>query len=751
MKQKMKLKGFFAMLLALVTIAGTMNLGAMKNVVKAEEMSINMSISYCNDSQTNASSSFNTVQSNVAVSSGSSYKISDLYGISDFSVYAVEPTVDGEKLSFSHWAIFAKMEGSDSVLADNIAKDDIANSEITIPAGCKQIIIKEITDKIPVFVFSGGSPAQASNSGIPAKIDAGMKFNYFLVDNTTKANEIDGKLKTAFAAYESSAEYGSLGYQWSSSDEAKSSTAKFYTLSSSTTIISAVENASKYDITFNVTYLTKMMEEATFTKTYTRDANDVFSLATLSADMRKEATDAADFSDITYTDWEGTHDSITVTRGETVELSANSSVCLINLDVYCAAPDGNEKDTVYSFLADKSTVDTVEKAEIVIKKYLSDNNISVPSYIEVQGVEKPDWDVDIYSAPTAAVNNIFIRVDKGFVYYAVLVYPDKVSYVPLEEEKDTSYITLPSSYKGSTDICWKRVNFHSDDEYFKPGERIDYCVFANKLVKLIQQSYEEATAPKPVETETEAPTEAPQVSEEYENLVKAEEAKEEAKQENVQEVKTAVENIVAGGEAKIEAADGNVSISNDLFAQAGEKDASITLDCGTYSWSFTDLQGTTAELKSARIVTNAYIPDINTTLAGTKSASSTWAISFEHSGDLPGKAVVTLETENRYSTGTTLHFYYYNKELNKFEYLSDAVVGADGKVSVQVYHCSDYIFTADAIPANLVVGGASAQPVNAPIQKSPSTGMGDMVMVYVVLGVAVVTMLSAMAMKKKEN
>lgn len=68
-------------------------------------------------------------------------------------------------------------------------------------------------------------------------------------------------------------------------------------------------------------------------------------------------------------------------------------------------------------------------------------------------------------------------------------------------------------------------------------------------------------------------------------------------------------------------------------------------------------------------------------------------IHFQHQGKLPGQAHVKIFVGDKFPTGATIYYYYFNVDANKVEKIDEYVVDALGYVTVVMEHCSDYILT----------------------------------------------------------
>ncbi len=115
-----------------------------------------------------------------------------------------------------------------------------------------------------------------------------------------------------------------------------------------------------------------------------------------------------------------------------------------------------------------------------------------------------------------------------------------------------------------------------------------------------------------------------------------------------------------------------------------------------YSWTFkgADLAKSTVPMTDVNIAMSVHltteVPKVNVITPTNKGL----VLSFDHSGLLPSVASVKFSAlEKGFKPGQTLYFYYYNPTTKQIESLGkDAyTVDADGNVTVQISHCSDYV------------------------------------------------------------
>lgn len=655
-----KLKKVLSILVAVLTIVGTLNLGALSEFVNASEtVTLNVAVWSCAGSSNGTLIRQTLFEKEVA--KDTAIALSDLISLEQYEAGGVNGS------SFNHWVYLEDNGGAGSVRIFNTEAADNVENKIPFASDCKVNIVA-----VPGSFnydwsvrYADGRFAETLNSSV----------SRITINCTDTWNDVKNNLLAKVT--DSSPDYGHIGYTFKYMDVFSDSTsfADFELNLFDFIGINSIgdfhlyETASNYLVLTNISYITN------------EPASKVVA-------ERKIYANGTSYSDI--------YDEIAIPDDAAAGIKKKS----LPSDYSSKSVDYEHREVF---------VETEQDTLRIVNVYLFSSNGVVYGNFTFYMDKEATNTAELRIAATEAALKNWVKTQSEFAGY--------------EYDRVEMYMTLGLEEYMS-----------EDHDSYSPGWIL--------YLKEIPNASVAESEPEPEITETVKEEPSPEI-------VKAIKVEEE-KIENVKEVSNAVASISEGGEAVISAENGNVSISNDIFTKAAEKDASITLDCGTYSWSFSDLDGTTAELKSARIVTNAYIPAINDSIAGTEAVGNTWAISFEHSGDLPGKAIVTLDTEARYTAGTVLHFYYYNKELNKFEYLSDSEVGADGKVKVRVYHCSDYIFTAKALPNDLVVGGATAN-ASASQNTAPSTGKDVDFTAYIILMAAVVTMGCAVILRKKER
>ena len=121
-----------------------------------------------------------------------------------------------------------------------------------------------------------------------------------------------------------------------------------------------------------------------------------------------------------------------------------------------------------------------------------------------------------------------------------------------------------------------------------------------------------------------------------------------------------------------------------------------------YSWTFKgeDLAKSTVPVTDVNIAMSVHltteVPKVNVITPTNKGL----VLSFDHSGVLPSVANVKFSAKEKgFLPGQMLYFYFYNSVTKQIESLGkDAyTVDADGNVTVQISHCSDYVLLPKAV------------------------------------------------------
>ena len=147
----------------------------------------------------------------------------------------------------------------------------------------------------------------------------------------------------------------------------------------------------------------------------------------------------------------------------------------------------------------------------------------------------------------------------------------------------------------------------------------------------------------------------------------------------------------------------DIKVDSDIFdaAKTAQTDVTVSVrDARTqqlaYSWTFKgeDLAKSTVPVTNVNIAMSVHsaaeMPQVSTAAPGHDGV----VLSFEHSGPLPAVASVRISVAGKgYQPGQTLYFYYFNPVTQQIEQLDSNAytVDADGYVTVQISHCSNYV------------------------------------------------------------
>lgn len=146
----------------------------------------------------------------------------------------------------------------------------------------------------------------------------------------------------------------------------------------------------------------------------------------------------------------------------------------------------------------------------------------------------------------------------------------------------------------------------------------------------------------------------------------------------------------------------DIQVGSNVFAAAKAAGTDLVIDIKdadtqklAYTWTFKgeDLAKSTTQVSDVNIAmairlttevqqVNQLTPD-NTGLV----------LMFDHSGSLPSTASLTFSAKEKgFKPGQKLYFYFYNASAGQLEsQAQEYTVDADGNVTVQISHCSDYV------------------------------------------------------------
>lgn len=179
-----------------------------------------------------------------------------------------------------------------------------------------------------------------------------------------------------------------------------------------------------------------------------------------------------------------------------------------------------------------------------------------------------------------------------------------------------------------------------------------------------------------------------------------------------------------GDKYEIDLGDGDTGIGSDAFEELLKKNkhctVEINLDNGV-RFSF--------EMGSMHVVEGKDVYDFGCTLIRNyeklppamqsviRNNSFVTRILYNYSGKLPGTVSIRIYVGQQYA-GQTLYYYRENKD-NTFTFMQEALVDADGYITVQQDHCSDYVLLGEKRENN-TPGGPGTDTPSGTTPGSPS-------------------------------
>ncbi|MBS5520806.1 MAG: hypothetical protein KHX56_00890 [Clostridiales bacterium] len=221
-------------------------------------------------------------------------------------------------------------------------------------------------------------------------------------------------------------------------------------------------------------------------------------------------------------------------------------------------------------------------------------------------------------------------------------------------------------------------------------------------------------------------------------------------------VDTIIENIqnTADGQTVTVPMNGATVISKDILQAAKGRDVTIVLDMGGYTWTINGMNILASDLKDINLEvkfdTNAVPSSIVKELAGNQPVRQ---ISLTHNGDFGFKATLTMNAGAEYA-GQYGNLYYYDSD-GKLVFMNAGAIGADGNVSLDFSHASDYVLVISEQVMNPGNGsggqetsGGNGQNLNTQSQETPKTGdTTPLAMIIVIM--AVCAGIGVIAVKKR--
>ena len=168
-------------------------------------------------------------------------------------------------------------------------------------------------------------------------------------------------------------------------------------------------------------------------------------------------------------------------------------------------------------------------------------------------------------------------------------------------------------------------------------------------------------------------------------------------EEQIQAVVDAVQNAQTGETVTVnmsqQAAESGTPatfVPTQILEAVREKEATVVLDMGTYSWIINGKDVKDGQLESIDLEvildTKAIPTETVNALAGDKPTKQ---LSLIHEGDFGFKAVLKIYVGTEYA-GKLGKLYYYNAS-NVLEYITSDQIDAEGYAELEFSHASDYV------------------------------------------------------------
>ena len=188
-------------------------------------------------------------------------------------------------------------------------------------------------------------------------------------------------------------------------------------------------------------------------------------------------------------------------------------------------------------------------------------------------------------------------------------------------------------------------------------------------------------------------------------------------------------------------------IEKDSLKKAMDKGVKITIPTTTAKWSFDKIVNPIDFDPTVTVGKNVNA-DVTKAISGVKISDTMkyTEVSFAFDGTLPGTAKVELDLSDAgFTDGQKVLLYYLNPETNKFEKTGEAVYKA-GVAAFDFNHCSDYIVTSEALPAEIVANTTPPVTAGTNVKTGDTSPIAICVVALVLAGAAL-----AVIYKKKRN
>ena len=224
----------------------------------------------------------------------------------------------------------------------------------------------------------------------------------------------------------------------------------------------------------------------------------------------------------------------------------------------------------------------------------------------------------------------------------------------------------------------------------------------------------------------------------------------------IQEVVDAVEKAQSGETVTVDMSQQSAQsekpatfVPAQILEAAREKEATVVLDMGDYSWIINGKDVKDGELESIDLEvildTKAIPTETVDALAGDKP---TRQLSLIHEGDFDFKAVLKIEVGVEYA-GKIGKLYYYNAE-NELEYITSDEIDAEGYAELEFSHASDYVVVMEEQEPAPTDPQEGTQPTQ-PEQNTDDADKSVLPVVLVVAAVVVIALVVILVIRKRKT
>ncbi len=184
--------------------------------------------------------------------------------------------------------------------------------------------------------------------------------------------------------------------------------------------------------------------------------------------------------------------------------------------------------------------------------------------------------------------------------------------------------------------------------------------------------------------------------------------------------KEKIAGMEEGGSLTLDITGDDHTLSAKTYQSLLDKKGVFTFNFGTYSCILNAAQlGALGEGVKALDLGLSFESDPDFSAA--VGNQDTYQLHFAHSGEFPGKIAFKFKADKN-APGDTVYLYYYYGTSKVIEGVQTAVVDADGFVTFDIYHCSDYFVSSAAIEgASGIIVQAAPEPTPEPTTEPTPT------------------------------